>query len=275
MQSRAIDGYYATLQCYLEQRLFLQLQTMLCKQGKLLPEAAQRMDYWRILDVACGSGQWVRDVARFCPGMEVVGLDIHEDTIEYARSQSKLEHVENALFCVGDMRRMEQFSDNSFDIVHGRFLSPIIAPDSWQTVMGELLRVCRPGGLLIWTEAGFPLTNSVACARWCDLLQQAITVDGHTASVIPRMDNIVSMLRCRVLHKSQCCIDVSAGTDFCRSLYYDIPVLFSMVQPFLVDKEVVNMKEVERLSQDMIIDFYADTFRATWPLATLVLEKIS
>src|ERR1017187_2700259 len=211
MKADTIDSYFTTLQCSLERGLFRSLQTKLRKDRKLLPTEAERMDYWRILDVACGSGEWTRDAAHYCADMEVVGLDIHEDTIKYARSVSKLEHVENTSFCVGDMRNMEQFADNSFDIVHGRFLSPVTAPDGWRALLSELVRVCRPGGLLVWTEAAFPLTNSAACARWCDLLQQAIRVDGHTAPIVPLMDDITTMLPCRVLAKNEYCIDISAG----------------------------------------------------------------
>src|SRR5437764_8840112 len=62
-----------------------------------------------ILDIACGPGGWVLDVAHAYPKKRVVGIDISRLMIEYARAQAKVQWLENASFRVMDVLKPLDF----------------------------------------------------------------------------------------------------------------------------------------------------------------------
>src|SRR6266581_2274200 len=56
----------------------------------------------RILDVACGPGGWAQEVAFAYPEKEVVGFDISQTMINYARAQALAQGLQNVSFRVMD-----------------------------------------------------------------------------------------------------------------------------------------------------------------------------
>ncbi|MEO8971870.1 MAG: class I SAM-dependent methyltransferase [Ktedonobacteraceae bacterium] len=270
--SKVIE-HYEEIHRTLEQQLFRALQEYLLEQGQLLPDGFDRSDVWQILDVACGTGQWVRDVANKYPDIEVVGLDINAEAINIAHILTNTWRIENAAFTVGDMQRMVEIQDNSFDVVHARFLAPVVQTRLWPAVMQELLRVCRPGGKLVWTEATFPATNSPACFQWCELMQQAIVQSGYTPIVTRYMEQLLSDVNCRNIQRSETCIDISAGTAFNTCIYRDAATLLSLIQPFLSRKNVASTEKIDRICREAIIDLYDESFRGQWVLVTMMGVK--
>src|SRR2546423_14165351 len=78
----------------------------LMKQDRLLTQGmhgflAERDDVatmHNILDIACGPGGWVLDVAFAHAQINVVGIDISSVMVEYARTQAELQRLANANF---------------------------------------------------------------------------------------------------------------------------------------------------------------------------------
>ncbi|MEP6902092.1 MAG: class I SAM-dependent methyltransferase [Actinomycetota bacterium] len=106
----------------------------------------------RVLDVACGNGNQSIPAARL--GAEVTGLDIAPNLIEQARKWATSEGLE-IQFDEGDAENLP-YPDASFDVVMTMF-GAMFAPRPEQ-VSAELIRVCRPGGLIAmanWTPTGF------------------------------------------------------------------------------------------------------------------------
>ena len=106
----------------------------------------------RLLDVACGSGQLALLASK--KGAKVTGVDIASNSIEAARGRATAEKLD-AHFEEGDAEALT-FADGSFDVVtsiYGAMFAP--RPDR---VAAELLRVCRPGGIIAmanWNKEGF------------------------------------------------------------------------------------------------------------------------
>jgi SAM-dependent methyltransferase len=106
----------------------------------------------RVLDVACGTGNTAIPAAR--AGAQVTGVDIAINLLEQARSRADHEGVQ-ADFREGDAEQLA-FPDASFDAVVTMF-GAMFAPRP-HLVAAELLRVCRPGGMIAmanWTPSGF------------------------------------------------------------------------------------------------------------------------
>lgn len=105
-----------------------------------------------VLDVACGSGNQSIPAAR--TGANVTGMDIAPNLVEQARKRAQKENLE-IKFDEGDAENLP-YADASFDVVMTMF-GAMFAPRP-ELVSAELVRVCRPGGLIAmanWTPTGF------------------------------------------------------------------------------------------------------------------------
>jgi len=105
-----------------------------------------------LLDVACGSGQLALIAAR--RGARVTGVDIAANSIRAARDRAQAEALP-AQFDEGDAEALP-YPDASFDVVASLF-GAMFAPRP-DLVAQELVRVCRPGGMIAmanWTKTGF------------------------------------------------------------------------------------------------------------------------
>src|SRR3954467_3452164 len=106
----------------------------------------------RVLDVACGTGNTAIPAAR--TGADVIGVDIATNLLDQARQRAAEENL-SAKFQEGDAEELP-FKDREFDVVISMF-GAMFAPRP-ELVVKELLRVCKPGGLIAmanWTPEGF------------------------------------------------------------------------------------------------------------------------
>ncbi len=104
-----------------------------------------------ILDVGTGTGRWAREMAATFPRANVVGLDINLPAVDEASEARSVDlRPPNYTFVPGNLLEGLPFGDASFDFVHMRALAAAIPHDRWPFVVGELLRVTRPGG---WVES--------------------------------------------------------------------------------------------------------------------------
>src|SRR5207237_9554655 len=101
-----------------------------------------------ILDIACGPGAWVLEVAYSYPHIHVVGGDISRTMINYARTQASVQGLTNADFYVMDVLKRLDFPDNSFDLVTARFLVGFMPQKACPSILQECRRILRPGGVL-------------------------------------------------------------------------------------------------------------------------------
>jgi SAM-dependent methyltransferase len=94
----------------------------------------------RVLDVGTGTGQWGFEVAQRFPRALVVGLDLMPGKMG---GPAGYRHVR------ANLLEGLPFRAGVFDLVHQRFLIWGIPTQAWPGVVGELVRVTRPGG---WVE---------------------------------------------------------------------------------------------------------------------------
>ncbi|HLJ36497.1 MAG TPA: class I SAM-dependent methyltransferase, partial [Ktedonobacteraceae bacterium] len=253
----------------LEMWLCMKVQTFLYEQGLMLPLEVDLTHVWTMLDVACGSGQWVRDMATWSPDMTIVGVDRQLEMIEQARYLSDIWRPGNTSFLVGNMYHMTEIEDESFDLVHARFLAPAVAPQAWPFLLHECMRVCRVGGRFVWTEASFPTTNSAACQQWWSWMKQAMTRLGNTPDVTPFMARLFSDVNSENserMHQIEKVLDMSANAPLHERMYRHIPALLLHTKPFLLKYDVADEQAIDALCQQMVLDLYSDTFEATWTL---------
>lgn len=111
----------------------------------------------QILDAGCGSGSMAREIARTAPKANVVGVDLRDDYIDYARRRTAEAGLKNLSFETGDIRELP-YSNDSFDIIWTKYVLQWVAEP--MRAMREFARVLKPGGLLISVNFdGFAVTH--------------------------------------------------------------------------------------------------------------------
>jgi ubiquinone/menaquinone biosynthesis C-methylase UbiE len=163
-------------------RLDKQDHLMTTLMGGPLPEHEDPGRFRQVLDVGCGSGGWLIDLARAYPTIgTLVGVDISERMVTYACEQARIAQLDDrVVFRIGDALCKLAFPANSFDLVHQRLGLSFIRTWEWPGLLSEYLRLCKPGGVIHITESALmPQTNSPALEQLFALMIEALYRAGH------------------------------------------------------------------------------------------------
>ena len=100
----------------------------------------------RVLDYACGLGKWSIHLAQL--GARVSGFDLSDVAISHARARGEHNNIE-IRFDVAEAASLP-YRDDEFDVVVG--IAALHHVIKYPGTADELLRVLRPGGLVLFTE---------------------------------------------------------------------------------------------------------------------------
>jgi ubiquinone/menaquinone biosynthesis C-methylase UbiE len=170
------------------ERLTIQGQMMTRAMGGPLPEQADPSSFRRVLDVACGPGEWVIETAKTYPTMSLTGIDISQSMIKYAREQAVTQHMEDRVsFHVMDALLILEFPSSFFDLVNLRCCVGFMRTWDWPKMINEMRRVTRAKGVVRITdaEAGHTCPTSSALTRFSERYQSALFQAGHLFEPAP------------------------------------------------------------------------------------------
>ncbi|MFC2948309.1 demethylmenaquinone methyltransferase [Virgibacillus sediminis] len=106
------------------------------------------------LDVCCGTGDWAISLAEAVgENGKVVGLDFSQNMLSVAKEKKERSSLDQLELVHGNAMELP-FADNSFDYVTIGFGLRNV-PD-YMTVLKEMYRVVRPGGLVVCLETSQP-----------------------------------------------------------------------------------------------------------------------
>ena len=181
-----------------EMSRLLNQDTMITKaMGGPLSEQGENAFFHNVLDLACGPGGWVLDVARMLPEANVTGTDISTRMTNYGRATANARGLHNAHFTTMSIQEPFPFADNSFDLVNARYLVAVLTPKLWPTMLRETFRVCQSGGIIRLTEPEMPITNSPAFEKITQMGLDAFSKTGRNFGPTPRNFGITPMMsRC-------------------------------------------------------------------------------
>src|SRR5712692_11658623 len=93
--------------------------------GGPLPTSIDLSEVKHVLDLGCGAGDWVLEMAHRHRDIEFTGIDQKRSLIEYARTRAQSKRQENADFASYDMFYLNEssFPFESFDLLHLSFLT--------------------------------------------------------------------------------------------------------------------------------------------------------
>lgn len=112
-------------------RLQIQERLLTSGMGGVLPEQADPTRLRRVLDIGCGTGEWLFETARTYPTIgTLVGVDVSSKMLAYTRRQAEAQGLDQRVtFRCMDALRLLQFPSGFFDLVNQRLGSSWLRPD--------------------------------------------------------------------------------------------------------------------------------------------------
>ncbi len=104
----------------------------------------------RLLDVACGTGRFLRQVRLSYPRLGLTGLDLSDAYLGEARVS--FGDLKPATWLKANAEAIP-LDDASQDVVTSIFLFHELPPDVRRTVAAEMVRVLKPGGTLVFMDS--------------------------------------------------------------------------------------------------------------------------
>jgi ubiquinone/menaquinone biosynthesis C-methylase UbiE len=142
-QTLARDSWFDAAHLFMIQQRERRVLPLLARQG------FGRLEETRILEIGCGTGQWLRDFVKWGARPDhITGVDLLADRIAIAR---RLCSPDTVLKC-GSAAALD-VPDASFDLVlQSTVFTSILDAAMRRSVAAEMLRVLRPDGMILWYD---------------------------------------------------------------------------------------------------------------------------
>ena len=242
-------------------------------QGSLLDEAVplfpqlfqpEEHPHAKILDLGCGPGTWITQVAHKHPSFQVTAIDVNPRMVAYARATAEVQELE-VEFSVMDILQPFTFEDETFDLVNLRFGAGFIPRAKAPAVFQECWRVLQPGGVMRNIESvhtsmptSSPHPHALARFIFQALYMAGMTYNREEISLSAGTARIFQDIGFHPIDLAPAVLDISAGAMFHDAMYDDMRIGATLLKPFVVDQMHMcssedfdtSLKEVERLWQD-------------------------
>ena len=233
-----------------------------------------------VLDLACGPGGWVLDMASTYPQAQISGVDISELMVGYAHTQGVELGCANADFRVMDATRPLDFPSDHFDLVNARFLSTFMPIRRWPPFLSECMRILRSGGTMRVTDLEFGMSNSPAHERMCGICIQAMmaggisfSVDGRHLGMLTMLGRLMEDAGVQRIQRKPYMVDYSTGSAVHHAWYRDLLQVWKLGRPFVVGSGVVTAAEFDQVYHQCSREMVAENFCAIWFFATMFGTK--
>ncbi|HZR40503.1 MAG TPA: class I SAM-dependent methyltransferase [Ktedonobacteraceae bacterium] len=219
-----------------------------------------------VVDLGCGPGSWVLDVAYQYPEMGIIGLDIDEQTVNYAMARAATSGTQNATFEVHNITTTLPFRDESVDYVNLSIGGSYLLKEQWPRLFAECHRILRPGGWFRSIEALSFQTSSFACHRLWMLLLQTMEKDGRRyVELAPLLRPLLTQAGLTPTLLSVHVIDFSQDSPDHKMMAEDYYVGAHLGMAFTLKYNLASKEDLEKLieeaQKDMIFpDFWGLVF---------------
>jgi len=251
-------------------RVLLQDQMITTAMGGVLPEQSDPARFRSLLDIGCGSGGWLITVAQTYPVLSLVGVDISQRMINYARTQATAQAVEERVtFQTMDALQALDFPNASFDLVNLRFGVSFLRTWDWPKLLDEMWRVTMPGGVIRLTD-NYILhqSTSPALKRLDEIAVCTLFRAGHLftqagTGLTDHLDQLLIRHGCQPVQTRPYALEFRAGTPEGQTYVQDMAHVFQTTRPF-IQKWGCAPQDYDAIYQQALAEMQQDTFRVTW-----------
>jgi ubiquinone/menaquinone biosynthesis C-methylase UbiE len=239
--------------------------------GGLMPDQPDASPFHDTLDIACGPGAWVMDMAYTYPEMRVVGVDISDLMIGYARTMAHEQRLTNASFSVMDALHPLDFPNESFDLVNAKFVGEFMPKSAWPQFMQECWRVLRPGGVMRITEYEMGVSNSPAQEHLFGLYLRAMfdadrifSSDGRHLGLLTMLEPFLHRVGFRQIAHRLYGVNYSHGAEMQEEWCQDLMLKVKLTMPFVARMGISTLPELEVMAERMQAEMDSPNFCALW-----------
>jgi ubiquinone/menaquinone biosynthesis C-methylase UbiE len=233
-----------------------------------------------IVDLACGAGGWVLDVAFDLPEAEVEGLDVSRSMVNYAHARAISQQLTNASFGMMDITQPFELPDASYDLVNARFLAAVLKREAWSGFLSECTRVLHPGGYLRLTEAAeFGQTTSEAVNALLELSRRAVYqldygfASTHGLNVLPMLLSYYKQHQYQTIQVKASAIHYSADTETWADQFHNLDIINQQMKPILMKLGLIDEQLFDTLYQEAIIAMQHPSFCGLVHISTVIGKK--
>ncbi len=233
--------------------------------GRLHPEHIAVNTMQSVLDLGCGRGEWIFDLAKRYPKLRIYGIDSDEEALRQAkvrRNTSSLRQVE--------LRQMNLLQglpipDASVDFVHMRHVARYMKPEAWHPTIQECVRVLRPRGWVNIVELELCEISSPACLALHRAMLKAraklgrsLDMTGSTLGVAQRL--YAMLLQAGLYDVGYDVFTVDVGAMSGNVAYHFLAEIVSrafIVKPLVVQQGIVENAEFDALVEQAQVELQA------------------
>jgi ubiquinone/menaquinone biosynthesis C-methylase UbiE len=265
-------------------RLAVQDRMITAGMGGPLPEQPDAARFKRILDIACGTGGWLIEVAKTYPGaVQLVGIDVNHNMIEHARKQARAEGVSDRVeFHVMDALLALEFPKDYFDLVNARLLTGFMRTWDWPKLLDEIQRIARPDAIIRISEVARTFTSISSATLIAKAVGDALYNSGHlfkpgktdefsaegTAGIADELPRLMSQYGVQNVQVYRTTLEFPQGTPAGESLAQDMRLASRTLAPF-IRKWAQLPENYDELCKKIEHETQQPGFTASWDMVTV------
>jgi len=119
---------------------------------KVIDSVNPNLERKQALDFGCGVGRLTQALAAYFD--EVAGVDIAPSMVKVAKRYNRF--GDRCKYYLNEMESLALFTDNKFDFVYSNLVLQHMRPEYSKGYIREMLRVLKPGGILIFQQPSEP-----------------------------------------------------------------------------------------------------------------------
>lgn len=258
-------------------RLHIQAQMIGRMQGGPLTEQPDPHRFQRVLDVGCGTGNWLIEMAQDYPHMtELIGADISQARIAFATEQATRAGVEGRVrFLVRDtLLSTRTYPDEYFDLVNLRFgmswMRIFPHDNAWLRLLEKIRCVLKPGGTVRLVETQELRANTPGFNRFWELGVKGARQSGHITdeieSVAELFPQFLDAAGFRSIQRRQIDATYRRGDPDFDLLVEDMRLLVKNSEAHLA--KWIFVTDYQKLADRINREFDDPSFSLTWTLVT-------
>ncbi|KAI7850762.1 S-adenosyl-L-methionine-dependent methyltransferase [Circinella umbellata] len=180
----------------------------------------------KILDVGCGPGTWIMDLATEFPGCEFYGIDFSDMFPSDIRPP-------NVQFLHANVLERLPFEDNTFDFVNMRFFMLALRHEEWLIALKEIHRVLKPGGFFQSLESGMMDRGNDFCLWVGGIFMNVMRERGQEPYIAFKLKELMEQVNIDFIKSDQRDTYLSKTDQLSREFLWDIVNIVRSAQPFL------------------------------------------